>query len=191
MWLSSENIRTIHLTKKLDYKWLGPYVVKQAISRSAYRLKLPTSFGKIHPVFSVTLLHSFKGDLISEHQEHHPPPPPPIICDGSVGEVWSGPVLGHFCWTGDLTVPSLMKYLGPGLGPPGTVYISLVPVQTWSRPGPDSPAFHFIYFSSYNACEGHVPSATQSPLPDVLSSSVYPLHHQPHEMYVSHQVLPC
>ena len=26
VWLSSENIRTVHPTKKLDYKWLGPYL---------------------------------------------------------------------------------------------------------------------------------------------------------------------
>ena len=107
----------------------------------------------------------------------------------SVGEVWSGPVPGHFCQTRDRTVRSLMKYLGLGPGPPGTVYIGLVPVQTWSRWS--SFSFYFI-FSSYNACEGCIPSATQSPLPDVLSSSVCPLHHQPHEMYVSHLgVLPC
>ena len=28
VWLSLENIRTVHPTKKLDYKWLGPYIVK-------------------------------------------------------------------------------------------------------------------------------------------------------------------
>ena len=28
VWLSLENIRTVHPTKKLNYKWLGPYVVK-------------------------------------------------------------------------------------------------------------------------------------------------------------------
>ena len=28
VWLSSENIRTVHPTKKLDYKWLGPYIVE-------------------------------------------------------------------------------------------------------------------------------------------------------------------
>ena len=50
-----------------------------------------------------------------------------------VGEVWSGPVLGHFGQTGDQTVQSLTKYLGLGLGPPGTVYIGLVLVQTRSR----------------------------------------------------------
>ena len=82
VWLSLENIRTAHPTKKLNYKWLGLYVVKWVISRSAYRLKLPASFGKTHPVFSVTLLHPFEGDLITEHQERHPPPPPPIICNG-------------------------------------------------------------------------------------------------------------
>ena len=28
VWLSSENIRTIHPMKKLNYKWLGPYIVE-------------------------------------------------------------------------------------------------------------------------------------------------------------------
>ena len=51
------------------------------ISRSAYRLKLPTSFGNIHPVFSVTLLCPFEGYSIAERQECHPPLPPPIIRD--------------------------------------------------------------------------------------------------------------
>ena len=77
VWLSSENMGTVCLAKKLDYKWLGPYVIEQVISRSAYRLKLPTSFSRIHPVFS--LLCPFKGDLIAKHQEHHPPLPPPIV----------------------------------------------------------------------------------------------------------------
>ena len=54
----------------------------------------------------------------------------------SVGEVWSGPVPGHFCQTRDQTVQSLTKILGPGPGLPWTVYIGLVPVQTQSRPGP-------------------------------------------------------
>ena len=82
VWLSSENIRTLCLTKKLDYKWLSPYVVEQVISRSAYRLKLPVSFGNIHPVFSITLLHPFEGNSIAERQERHPLLPPPIVHDG-------------------------------------------------------------------------------------------------------------
>ena len=82
MWLSSENIRTTHPTKKLGYKWLGPYIVKRVISCSAYWLKLPTFFGKVHPIFSVTLLHPFEGHPITEHQECHLPLPPLIVHDG-------------------------------------------------------------------------------------------------------------
>ena len=109
MWLSSENIRTVHPTKKLDYKWLGPYVVEQVISRSAYRLKLPTSFGNIHPVFSVTLLRPVEGDLIAERQERHPPPPPPIVRNGIEeyevkkileSRIFHGKVEYLVCWKG-------------------------------------------------------------------------------------------
>ena len=109
MWLSSENIRTVCPTKKLNYKWLGPYVVERVISHSAYQLKLPTSFGKIHLVFSVTLLHPFEGDLIAENQEHHPPPPPRIIHDSieeykvkKILDSWilHGKVEYLVCWKG-------------------------------------------------------------------------------------------
>ena len=51
----------------------------------------------------------------------------------SVGEVRSGLVPGHFCRTRDLTVPSLTQFLGLGPGPPQTIYIGLVLVQTGSR----------------------------------------------------------
>jgi len=54
VWLNRQNITMTHLMKKLDQKWLGPYVVDKVISQNAYRLKLPPSFGQIHPVFSVT-----------------------------------------------------------------------------------------------------------------------------------------
>ena len=91
VWLSSENIKTVRPTKKLDYKWLGPYVVEQVISRSAYWLKLPTSFGKVHPVFSVTLLRPFEGDSIAKRQERHPPPLPPIVRNGI--DLWNIQVL--------------------------------------------------------------------------------------------------
>ena len=70
VWLSSENIRMTRLTKKLDYKWLGPYTIDQVISCNAYWLKLPTSFGQVHPVFSVTLLCPYDDDPITECQEY-------------------------------------------------------------------------------------------------------------------------
>ena len=59
----------------------------------------------------------------------------------SGGEVRSGLVPGHFCQTGDWTVRSLTKFLGPG---PGTATDRLYR----SGPGPDRvqtvPAL-FIY----------------------------------------------
>ena len=81
VWLSSENIRT---AKKLDCKWFSPYIVEQVISHNvnAYQLKLPMSFSKVYPDFSVTLLHPFEGDPITKHQECNPLLPPLIICDG-------------------------------------------------------------------------------------------------------------
>ena len=81
VWLSSENIRTTRPTKKLDYKWLGPYTIDWVISRNAYRLKLPTSFGQVHPVFSVTLLRPYDNDPITKRQECHLPLPPPVVHD--------------------------------------------------------------------------------------------------------------
>ena len=82
VWLSSENIRTTHPTKKLNYKWLSPYTINRVISHNAYQLTLPASFGQVHPVFSVTLLCPYDDDPITECQECHPPPPPPVVCDG-------------------------------------------------------------------------------------------------------------
>ena len=70
------------LTKKLNYKWLSPYTIDWVISRNAYRLKLPASFGQVHPVLSVTLLHPYDDDPITKHQERHLSPPPPVIRDG-------------------------------------------------------------------------------------------------------------
>src|SRR5882724_4935215 len=45
VWLNSHNITTTRLTKKLDHKWLSPYLIEKVISWSAYWLKLPSSFG--------------------------------------------------------------------------------------------------------------------------------------------------
>ena len=82
VWLSSENIRTTRPTKKLDYKWLGPYTIDWVISCNVYQLKLPASFCQVHPIFSVTLLCPYDNDPITECQERHLPPPPLVVHDG-------------------------------------------------------------------------------------------------------------
>ena len=80
VWLNGQNIMTTHLMKKLDHKWLGPCFVDKVISQSAYRLKLPSSFGWTHPIFSVTLLWHYNADAISEQVQCDLPPS--VICDG-------------------------------------------------------------------------------------------------------------
>ena len=50
----------------------------------------------------------------------------PAMPRTSVGEVQFGPVCSYFCQTEDQMIQSLMKFLGLGLGPPGTFYIGLV-----------------------------------------------------------------
>jgi hypothetical protein len=80
VWLNAQNITTTRPMKKLDHKWLGPYIINKVVSRNAYGLKLPASFGRTHPVFSVVLLRPHKEDPIPER--HNPPPPPPIVKDG-------------------------------------------------------------------------------------------------------------
>lgn len=75
VWLDSRNIKTTRPTKKLDDKWFGPFPIDKILSRNAYRLKLPTHFKKVHPVFHVSLLRRFIPDPILERpQPNHPPP---------------------------------------------------------------------------------------------------------------------
>jgi len=63
------------LTKKLDHKWLGPYLVEKVRMWSAYCLKLPSSFGQTHLVFLVTLLRPYNADTITKCVQCDPPPP--------------------------------------------------------------------------------------------------------------------
>jgi hypothetical protein len=55
VWLNTKNITTKRFSKKLDWKWCGPYKVTKVVSPYAYRLQLPLSM-KVHPVFHTSLL---------------------------------------------------------------------------------------------------------------------------------------
>src|SRR5882672_1576387 len=93
--------------KKLDHKWLGPYLVDKVISQSTYRLKLPLSFGQTHPIFSVTLLQPYNTDVITGKVEHDPPPP--VFCNGVKAyavehildsQIFQGQLKYLVCWKG-------------------------------------------------------------------------------------------
>ena len=54
--LRSINIRTLRLKKKLNHRQLGPFKVLEKIDKQAYKLELPTRYGRIYPIFYVLIL---------------------------------------------------------------------------------------------------------------------------------------
>lgn len=81
VWLNRKNISTTRLSKKLDYKFLGPYKVLEAIGKNASHLKLPHQL-KIHNVFHVSLLEKHTEDTF----DRAPAPVPPVEVEGE--EEW-------------------------------------------------------------------------------------------------------
>jgi hypothetical protein len=56
--LNAKNIKTTRPKKKLDRKFLGPYLIKRKINDAVYQLDLPNHI-KIHPVFHISLLEKY------------------------------------------------------------------------------------------------------------------------------------
>src|SRR6202041_3081349 len=80
VYLDGSDIRTSRPSKKLAHKFLGPYVIEHRVGPSAYRLRLPRSLNRLHPVFPVVKLKPAPADPIPGRQSK--PPPDPILVDG-------------------------------------------------------------------------------------------------------------
>jgi transposase InsO family protein len=78
VWLRRLNMKTTRPCSKLDYKRIGPYVVKRQVNPVAFELDLPASF-KIHPVFHVSQLDPVFESSIPNRTNR---PPPPIEIQG-------------------------------------------------------------------------------------------------------------
>jgi hypothetical protein len=77
--LNSKNIKFKGLNcKKLLPRWLGPFEVTKRVGEQSYRLLLPDSMSRIHPVFHVSLLKEWKATGTRQ------PPPPVVVADGEV-----------------------------------------------------------------------------------------------------------
>lgn len=66
VWLEGFNIKTDRPHKKLDDKRYGPFPIIKKIGTSAYKLKLPTSWKGIHPVFNQALLSPYQAPEFPE-----------------------------------------------------------------------------------------------------------------------------
>lgn len=76
--LSSKNIPLKHPgSNKLLPRWLGPFRVVKRISSVAYKLELPPTMSRLHPVFHVSLLKPYYSD------GPYQPPPPVVLQDGT------------------------------------------------------------------------------------------------------------
>lgn len=76
VWLSSKNITTTRPSKKLDYKFLGPFEIEKVLGTNVMKLKLPGSM-KIHPIFHVSLLKPYIEDPKRKRRE-----PGPVTVEG-------------------------------------------------------------------------------------------------------------
>lgn len=82
VWLLRKFISTTRPSNKLDFKRLGPFLIKRKISSHVYELNLPTSV-RLHPVFHVSLLEPAAEDPLPGQRQV---PPPPVIVNGE--EEW-------------------------------------------------------------------------------------------------------
>ena len=85
VYLDASDIRTTRPSQKLSHRRLGPFSIMEKVGNGAYRLKLPPSMKRLHPVFNVVKLTPAVPDPISGR--HPKPPPPPEIVEGE--EEWT------------------------------------------------------------------------------------------------------
>ena len=80
VWLEGSNITTMWPSKKLGEKRYGPFKVLRKEGLTAYQLKLPAMWKKIHPVFNEALLTPYRPPAYPQQQL--PWPAPPVIVEG-------------------------------------------------------------------------------------------------------------
>src|SRR5258708_2500979 len=80
VWLNAQNYMTTHLTKKLDHKWLGPFVIDKVISPATIKLCLSACEQGVHPVISVFNVCPYPDPILEHPLDPHPNP---VLIDGS------------------------------------------------------------------------------------------------------------
>jgi transposase InsO family protein len=80
VWLEATHITSDRPTKKLDDKRYGPFVILSKHGESAYKLRLPTTWKTIYPIFNECVLSSYSPPKFPSQIK--PSPPPPDLIEG-------------------------------------------------------------------------------------------------------------
>ena len=80
VWLDASDIATTRPSLKLAHRRLGPYEVERQVGPSAYKLKLPPTLQRLHPVFPIVKLTPWVEDSIPGRQPGLPPEP--VLVEG-------------------------------------------------------------------------------------------------------------
>ena len=75
VYLDASDIHTTRPSWKLSHRKLGPFPVVKKVRNGVYRLRLPPSMNRIHPVFNVVKLTLAPEDPIPGRR----PRPPPLL----------------------------------------------------------------------------------------------------------------
>src|SRR5271170_6443490 len=78
VYLDASDIHTTRPSRKLSHRRLGPFPIVRKVGNGAYRLRLPPSMSRLHPIFNVMKLTLAPEDPIHGHRPL-PPPLPEII----------------------------------------------------------------------------------------------------------------
>ncbi|GLB41115.1 putative retrotransposable element tf2 155 kda protein type 1-like [Lyophyllum shimeji] len=78
--LDASDIQTTRPSKKLSHRYLRPYTIERQVGPLAYKLRLPRSMSRLHPVFNAVKLRLAPPDPIPGRRAR-PPPPPTLIDD--------------------------------------------------------------------------------------------------------------
>jgi len=84
VFLDASNIQNTQPSRKLSHRRLGPFPIDSQVGNGAYRLRLPPSMSRLHPIFNVVKLSLAPLDPIPGRRIS--PPPLPEIVDGK--EEW-------------------------------------------------------------------------------------------------------
>jgi len=69
VWVDAAHYNTDQLSKKLSTKQLGPFPIIQKVSKSAYELKIPSTWKSIHPVVNESYLTSYVIPIFEQQSQ--------------------------------------------------------------------------------------------------------------------------